>query len=223
MIILDDEGKRVTDEKQGAVGTTAVYFLLDQSGSMGFIKQDTIGGFNAYIEGLKNSGLDFQFTLVLFDTQGITTRHKSVALSAVTKLDDKSYVPGAGTNLYDAIGGLLRDCSQDVAEKHLVVIMTDGEENSSVEFNLEKINTMITEYQAKGWDFVYLGANHDAWQAGSKMGMSSGNTMSYEVGAMGQSMRNLASVTNRYASKSGQSKTVFEDAQLKEEDFEETK
>jgi len=223
MIILDEEGKRVDEDQKAIVGTTAVYFLLDQTGSMEVVKDQTISGFNEYIQGLKAGGLDMQFTLALFNESATEIRHKSVKLNEIAKLNSENYVPGFGTPLYDALGKLLIGCAADVAEKHLVIIMTDGENNASKEFTLEKINELIRSSEEKGWDFVYLGANHNAWEAGQQFGLKRGNVMAYTAGATGQSLRAMSNVTNSYAQSVGGSDTIFSDAGTAEEDFKESK
>ena len=158
-----------------------INFILDKSGSMMSVKRDTVGGFNNYLEALrKETDIDYVFTLTTFDTQ-FHEVHVSLPLADVKALDDNTYLPGGYTALYDAIGATVRKVSADGIDKVLTVIMTDGHENSSYEWNLDQIKALIAEKEGLGnWTFVFLGATPDAWDIGMGLGVPAGNVARYD-------------------------------------------
>jgi hypothetical protein len=183
---------------------TLVSFILDETGSMQSVKDRTISGFNEYIQTLRNKGGNVLFTLTKFNSAKTEIVHTGTPIAAVNELTPYSYQPNHGTPLYDAIGRTIAALDRDVIGRRdnpavLVVIMTDGEENSSQEFNLPKVNELIKSREARGWDFVYLGANHNAWQSAQSLGMSFGNTAQYDQGNTRSVLCAAASATLRYA------------------------
>jgi len=153
--------------------TTLVAFLLDRTGSMASVKQETIGGFNGYIDELikKPECKDMKFHFTQFDTVSIDVVHDCVALDRVLKLNDGTYQPRGGTPLYDAIGKTIR-AIQDKANgsKVLFVTLTDGEENASSEWNQSTIKSLIKEKEDKDkWTFSYIGVGPDAWAANERL------------------------------------------------------
>ena len=130
---------------------------------------------------------------------------ENVAIAEVGFLDKNNYRPNGGTNLYDAIGTTIRRVEAQLAPlaeipNVLVVIVTDGGENASHEYNLAAIKNMIKEKEAEGWTFIYLGANQDAFSVGSSFGLSKGQTMTYSTDSMDSTMATLASATTTYRS-----------------------
>jgi hypothetical protein len=117
-----------------------------------------------------------------------------VPIDFVRNLDSSTFVPRGGTALLDAVGKtilnvgkqLLNLKEQDRPDKVIVVILTDGEENSSVEFTYSKIKEMV-EHQSNSykWVFTYIGANQDAWNVGAQLGISANNNLSYVSNAKG--------------------------------------
>jgi len=152
---------------------TLVAFLLDRTGSMASVKQETIGGFNGYLDELlkrpESKSIRFHFTQ--FDTVSIDLVHDCVPLSKVSKLTDKTYEPRGGTPLYDAIGKTIRAIQDKVnGDKVLFVTLTDGEENSSSEWNQATIKALIKEKEDKDkWTFSYIGVGPDAWAANAHL------------------------------------------------------
>lgn len=157
-----------------------IVVLLDETGSMASIKDETISGFNKYVETIaaKPEFAKAKLTLTRFNTIAINTDVKAKALTDVPKLTNESYEPAASTNLYDAIGTTIKRLSDELSTKEgaLMVIITDGQENSSSEYSKSGIRNLIQEKEAQGWAFVYLGMGFDAFAAGGAMGMSVGNT-----------------------------------------------
>jgi len=155
---------------------TDVVCIIDRSGSMLSIRDDAIGGFNQFLREQRDLGLPIRMTLVFFNDQ-IDIQAWRVPLHKVKELNRESYVPGGWTALLDAIGQTLSrlEAEGDVGEA-IVCILTDGQENSSREYNLEQIKGLI---EASPWQFVYLGANQDAFSVAGSLGVSMSSTYSW--------------------------------------------
>ncbi len=160
---------------------TSITFLLDRSGSMKSILDDTLGGFNAYVDGLRDAP-DALFSLLTFDSNSVDKVFTHMPVKEVPALTKKTYVPGASTPLIDAVVKTIRAIERSVtdpADKVVMAILTDGEENSSREFTWDDLTALIKEKTAAGWQFVFLGAGIDAYEQGARMGIDRGATMSY--------------------------------------------
>lgn len=172
---------------------THIAVVLDESGSMGGSRQAVIDGYNEFLLGLrkeltKKEAKDVLVSLSLFDAYGVepTCRRvlDSAPLDKAKELGNDGYAPRGGTPLYDAIGAEIARLDKSVnGDKAMMVVFTDGYENSSTEYTSEQVREMIREREAKDWEFIYLGANHDAWAAGGAIGAShSISTTSSPVG-----------------------------------------
>lgn len=168
--------------------TTFVSFLLDETGSMEDIKDDTIGGFNQYLASLRQpeSG-QVEFTLVKFDSNRIDKVYVGTPINDVQPLTKDTYKPGAATPLIDAAVKILRATDEALQKRTdsprvLVVIQTDGHENASREYSLAHLQDLIKEKTALGWQFVFLGAGIDAFSQASSWGISASNALSYRRG-----------------------------------------
>jgi hypothetical protein len=172
---------------------TDINIVLDRSGSMATVQQDTIGGFNTFLAKQKAEAGEATLTLHQFDDQFETT-FDNVAIADVPDLTNLTFVPRGWTALYDAIGmsivkagirlGAMKE--EDRPSKVIFVILTDGDENRSSEYDGIKINAMIKEQTDKyNWDFVFLGANQDAIKTGATLGIKGGMAMSYSSNVAG--------------------------------------
>lgn len=183
---------------------TLIEFILDETGSMSSVRKPTIDSFNEYVNGQRGQAGLCQLTLTKFDSSGIRVQYQDVDVNAVVPLDENTYRPGAMTNLYDAIGvrikALEARTSKDDNKAKLIVIMTDGQDNSSQEYNPSMLAELIKAKEAEGWTFVFLGANQDAWQVGQTFGLAKGNTMTYDVGNMHDTMQIVGAATAQYRS-----------------------
>jgi len=159
---------------------TELVFILDRSGSMGGLENDTIGGFNSMLSKQQAQPGDCRITTVLFDNE-YETLHDRLDIKAVSAITDNEYFVRGQTALLDAvgktinkIGSVQKNTAEDYrAEKVLFVITTDGLENASREFNYEKIKSMIERQKSKyGWEFIFLGANIDAVEVAGRFGIS---------------------------------------------------
>ena len=169
---------------------------MDETGSMISCKGATVSGFNEYIKGIRKEKI--LFTLTRFNTDGIKRAHTNTPIKDVKNLTNESYKPTACTNLYDAIGQTIQDVKKKKGDEVLCIIMTDGEENASKEFTLEGVNKLMDEKKKAGWTFVYLGADHDAWDVGQKFGLSRDNVARYSKSKTVDTMSVLCANTVSY-------------------------
>jgi uncharacterized protein YegL len=174
---IDDMGNPV-EEVRGVAG----HLLLDKSGSMAFGYEATVEAFNGYFEGIKETP-DMTFSLHLFDTEGFDTLVENRPVNEMVVLSPDNYVPRGGTPLFDSIAKTILMADEDAkrtGRRPLVVIQTDGQENSSSEYvTRESIKTLIEAKQEEGWVFVFLGVGVDAMAMGTGMGINRGNTITY--------------------------------------------
>ena len=173
---------------------TDITFIVDKSGSMGPLRNDTIGGINTFLADQKKlTEGKTVLTMIQFSTSSEVTINKSDII-LVDPLGLEDYVTGGGTALLDAVGDAIdkagkRFRSMREAQrpsKVLFVIITDGEENSSTRFSLDQIKNMITEQQdSYKWQFVFLGANQDSFQSAHSFGIYAHNTSNYHNTSVG--------------------------------------
>jgi len=172
---------------------TAILIIMDRSGSMQPLADDTVGGFNNFIEQQKAEPGDAVVTLALFN-------HKyDIAFSArqlghVEPLTRKVYSPHGGTALLDAIGRGIHELGRQLVAmeekdrpgKVIVAVLTDGEENASFEYSREQIRKLIKERTEKdGWSFLFLGANIDAFAEARSLGVDPSNAFNWIADAAG--------------------------------------
>ena len=142
--------------------------ILDESGSMESIKRAAINGMNETVQSIrdaqkKHDDQEHIVSLVSFNSSEIKGIYDCVPVAEVEELTDKEYVPDCCTPLYDAMGLSLNHLRAKVndEDKVLVTIITDGEENSSTEYNSAAIKALVDSLKEKGWVFAYIGANQD--------------------------------------------------------------
>lgn len=195
---------------------TDINIVLDRSGSMESVKADTIGGFNSFLKDQQAVKGEATLTLVQFDTE-YEFVHKGARINDVPPLNNSTFVPRGGTALLDAIGRTINETGARLGamdesarpDKVIFVILTDGEENSSKEFNQANINEMIQhQKETYQWEFVFLGANQDAIKAAGNIGIHPSAAMSYAANPVG-TQRALGSLSANVASyRSGTSKNA---------------
>ena len=164
---------------------TLVTFLLDRTGSMQSIKDDTIGAFNAYLEGLQKEGDGIEFTLVQFDSMSLDKICVALRVKNAKPLTDASYQPRASTPLIDAAYKTIKAVETSLGNdkgktKVVICIQTDGQENCSTEHTWDELNALIKEKSGLGWQFNFMGCGIDAYEQGQKMGIDAMSTMSYD-------------------------------------------
>ena len=152
-----------------------IVFLLDRSGSMRGTEEDTIGGYNSYIETQKNNNV--LVTTILFDDKYEMIYNRK-NIKEVKPLNNKKYYVRGCTALLDAIGKTINYMDKEKAKKVLFIITTDGLENASKEYTKNQIKEMIEGH--KNYEFMYIGANIDSYSEGSSIGISKKNIANYK-------------------------------------------
>jgi len=164
-----------------------IAFVGDKSGSMSGKEKDVIGGYNALLDEQQRSPGEARLSLVLFDTK-VERVHASVPIKDVPPLTGEVYRIGGMTALLDAVGSTIRLIEDEIAarpadqqpDKIVMVVMTDGEENSSKEYKLDQLKQMVTERQdTRRWEFIFLGANIDAFAAASALNINTANVSNF--------------------------------------------
>ena len=173
--------------------STELVFILDKSGSMHGLQQDTLGGYNGMLAKQRELDGECRITTVLFNHESSIV-HDRAGLDHVRPMTIEQYQPSGYTALLDSIGmtinriGTIQKNSppQQRASKVMVVIITDGQENASWEFSLPHIRHMIERQQQRfGWEFIFLGANIDAIDVAASYGISAKNASTYVADSQG--------------------------------------
>ena len=179
---------------------TELVFILDRSGSMAGLEKDTIGGFNSLIEKQRKEPGDAVVSTVLFDNESEVI-HDRLPLKNIPPMTDKEYYVRGCTALLDAVGGAIHHIGnvhkyarrEDVPDKTLFIITTDGMENASRRYDYERVRKMIERQKERyGWEFIFLGANIDAAAEAKRFGIApecaanyrcdeAGTALNYEV------------------------------------------
>lgn len=177
--------KKVTSSSTPVSRNTHIAVVMDRSGSMASIQNDIIGGFNTFLKEQQKMDAPATITYSQFDTE-YEMVHENIDIQKMPKLDEATYVPRGGTALLDSIGKTLAETKAAIKAKKInpdlviVVIITDGEENASREYNQEQIKKLIaTQTKKKDWDFVYLGANQDSFSEAGGFGFDKGSTQNW--------------------------------------------
>lgn len=171
---------------------TELVFLLDRSGSMSGLESDTIGGFNGMLQKQKGEPGDAVVTTVLFDDQ-YELLHDRLPLRAVRPMTDRQYYVRGCTALLDAMGKTIAKIRQAHAgmapacrpDKVLFVITTDGYENASREYSWAQVKELVEGQKARGWEFLFLGANLDAVQTAARFGIHRDRAVQYHADHQG--------------------------------------
>jgi len=176
---------------------TTIHIILDKSGSMHTCLLDTIGGFNAFVQKQRELKIDLAFLSLYQFNQDYQITYQNKKIDEVEDLNTSIFQPYGQTALLDAIGKTINSIESNEDDKVIVVIITDGEENSSMEFNKQKINEMISEKKEKGWEFVFLGANQDAIQEAGKLGIGADSSLTYSTDVAKQAFTSLSCAISR--------------------------
>ncbi len=172
---------------------TELVFILDRSGSMSGLEEDTIGGFNSLIKKQKLEKGEALISTVLFDDQ-CQVLYDRVPLKKIEPMNDSQYYVRGCTALLDALGGAIHHIStvhkyarrEDRPAKTIFIITTDGLENSSRRYSLEKVRSMVERQREKyGWEFLFLGANIDAISTAGSFGIRPEMAVNYEADGQG--------------------------------------
>ena len=174
---------------------THITVILDRTGSMESIRDDTIGGFNTFLEQQKAEPGMATLTLVQFDTQDpYEVIHRFKRIQEVPALTRETFVPRASTPLLDALGRGINDLEAGIGQlkeeerpaRVVVVIVTDGQENSSKEYRRDQIEKMVKEKREKhAWQFVFLSADLAAIEDAKAVGMDADAMLAYQKNPKG--------------------------------------
>ena len=203
-------------------GLTEVVFILDRSGSMSGLEADTIGGFNSMIEKQKNEEGEAYISTVLFDDQ-TEVLYDRVPVDRVEPMNDRQYYVRGCTALLDALGGAIHHIGnvhkyarpEDVPEKTLFIITTDGMENASRRYTYGRVKEMVEHEKEKyGWEFLFLGANIDAIDVAGRFGIGADRAINYECDSIGtalnyQVLSETISAVRRSESKADMDAAIF--------------
>jgi len=168
-------------------GLTELVFILDKSGSMFGLEQDTIGGFNSMITKQQNVEGTAYVSTVLFHSES-SVLHDRINIHQIRPMTETDYTVGGSTALLDAIGGAIHHIgnihkyarSEDIPEHTMFVIITDGMENASRRYTAERVRKMIEQKKTEsGWEFLFLGANIDAVETARHFGIAAERAVSY--------------------------------------------
>ncbi len=174
-------------------GCTELVLILDRSGSMAGLEEDTIGGFNSMIEKQKHENGEAYVSVVLFNG-GTDVLYDRVDIGKVEPMNRQQYYVCGNTALLDALGGAIHHIGnvhkyarpEDVPEKTLFIITTDGMENASRMYSLERVREMINRQQeVYHWEFLFLGANIDAVSTASRVGIRAGRAANFHNDSRG--------------------------------------
>ncbi len=172
---------------------TEIVFILDRSGSMSGLEKDTIGGYNSMLKKQKKESGEALISTVVFDNV-VEVIHDRVPIKRMKNLTDKDYYVRGCTALLDAVGGAIHHIGnvhkyardEDVPERTLFIITTDGMENASRRYNYSDVKKMIERQKEKyGWEFLFLGANIDAAAEGAKIGIDRDFTVDFHNDTLG--------------------------------------
>ena len=172
---------------------TDITIILDRSGSMNSVKDDTIGGFNSFVEEQQKIEGEAVLSLVQFDDQ-YNVVYLDKDINSADKLTNATFQPRGMTALFDAVGRTINSVGQRLASlsenerpnKVLFVIMTDGFENASVEYTAAKVSEMIkTQRNVYSWEFMFIGANQDAVLSAQEIGIPMQAALTYAANTEG--------------------------------------
>lgn len=218
--------------KPAVPGKMDIIFVLDKSGSMYPLENDTIGGFNGLIDKQKEEGKQDKalVSVVLFNNRS-QLLYERLPLSEIGQMTKKDYSTQGTTALLDALGDTITQIAKSyeteeylaskAKPKVLCVVITDGQENASCEYSYEDIKKLVSSQQEKGWEFLFLGANIDAITEASRLGIRQSNAATYRNDSTGVK-KNFKAV-NRAMASYAQGGSIAEDWSAEVKEYEKSK
>ena len=207
-------------------GLTEVVFILDRSGSMSGLEADTIGGYNSMLKKQKTGKGDVIISTVLFDDK-MEVIHDRKPIGEIKPITRKEYFVRGCTALLDAVGKAIHHIGKiyknadpdEVPEKTLFIITTDGMENASHKYTYDKVRKMVEKKKKKqGWEFIFMGANIDAISVANQFGIDKNRAVRYESDSAGTKL-NYNVMSNIISSARMSSTPSMMSQALDEEDF----
>lgn len=180
---------------------THIFVIIDKSSSMQHRAREVIDGFNQFIKEQKALPGKAFINLVYFDSY-VSNPVTACLLENFNRLDETNYVPGGMTALNDAVGQTITHARNSLGDHAKVIfcIMTDGEENSSREYNTQRVKQLVEHQQGVNWKFIFLGANLNAFAQANAFGIDAFTQARYSDKVVGGTLRAMSSVTNAVAS-----------------------
>ena len=171
---------------------TEVVFILDKSGSMWDLRDDTIGGFNSMLDKQKATDNKVLVSTILFDDV-INVVHDRMPIEEIKPMTREDYSPDGCTALLDAMGETIKHIktihkyvrAEDCPSKTLFIITTDGMENSSVRYSADDVKKMVEAQKKTGWEFLFVGANIDAVETAGRFGIDANRAVNYHSDHIG--------------------------------------
>ena len=172
---------------------TELVFILDMSGSMGHLTDDTVGGFNSVLKEQANKDGEVFVTTYLFNNDS-RMLHDRLPIAEVPAMTNADYRAAGCTALIDALGDAIRHIvsihryarPEDIPAHTIFVVTTDGMENASHKYSSDQVKKMITHEQEKyGWEFIFLAANIDAVETAGRYGIRSERAVNYRDDSLG--------------------------------------
>ena len=207
----------------------SVFVALDRSGSMSGEKwTNAIDSLNEYVKGLQKEELSGDITILAFDSDGMVSSDTKVRLSPLAESADIAYFkridpavlyPAGGTPLYDAAGHVMNLALEKNSKRTVVVILTDGEENTSKEYTQAKIKEKVKALEEKKWEVIFLGANFDVTTYTQGSGLASTKMRNFDLNNQVQRTAmysDLTASTTAYA-KTGAAMNLAETIDIKKE------
>ena len=172
---------------------TELVFILDRSGSMSGLEEDTIGGFNSMIKKQQKETDGAAFVSTILFNHVSKVLHDRVELGKIEPLTEEDYEVGGSTALLDAVGDAIKHIKnihkyareEDLPQKTIFIITTDGMENSSERFSYKDVKKLIKEQKELGWEFIFLGANIDAPEVAKRIGIERRRAVNYHADKRG--------------------------------------
>lgn len=174
-----ENGKSSTKKTKPRKDTLRVALLIDESGSMSGMEPAVIAGVNEFINDLKADPSETTrvlASLAMFDQRGgvppVRVSFAEVPIAKVRPIGPSQYQPHGATPLNDAVAKTIRaiDRAADRKDRVMIVVLTDGLENAS-ETSTGELRKLILAHEARGWEFIYLGANQDTWASTAGIGL----------------------------------------------------
>jgi hypothetical protein len=179
------------------------FILLDRSGSMSSLWPEAIGSVNGYVKKLADDKIDTGVTLAVFDADGgtldFTVIRDRIIPSTWKPVGDEDATPRGMTPLNDATGKIVALANAGNYDKVAIIIMTDGQENSSRELTVAQAKKLLDDCRAKNWQVIFLGANFDNASQANAYGNAAASTVRSSTKNLGATMTETASLRASYA------------------------
>ena len=184
-LLTNNKTRKIILSNTADLNDTIVSLIMDESASMSTVQEDTVDGINDCIQELKTDPSPTLIRIQKFNSLKFSVVYNFEQINQVREMKLEQYSPKGRTPLLDAVGLTIEETSKHIElnslenSKVIISIMTDGMENASSDYSITQIRTMIEEKQKLGWEFTYMGANHDSWSVASRFGLKQTHVKNY--------------------------------------------